>query len=156
RGSNPMIRRCIPLPPSLALLVLVVALVLPALSQGEPNFRYASRDYFVGLQPTAVGVGDFDGDGVSDLAVANTGDFPGTVSILLGNGDGTFRPGQKFAAGSSPASIQIADFNNDGILDIAVVNFNSDHVTILFGRGDGAFGPPQTVLVGSAAGALVV
>ena len=77
-----MTRRRLSLRPSLALLGLLIALpVLPASRQVELSFRDASRDYFVGLQPTAVGMGDFDGDGVWDLAVANTGDFPGTVSI---------------------------------------------------------------------------
>src|SRR5262249_59569371 len=97
-----MIRRCRSLAPFLALLGPAMALlVAQALAEGESNFRDASRDYFVGLQPTAVGVGDFDGDDISDLAVADTGDYPGTVSILLGNGDGTFRPRPKFEGGSS-------------------------------------------------------
>jgi len=84
-------------------------------------------------------VGDFNGDGIPDLAVANVTGSVG-VTILLGNGDGTFRAASAIqATGSQPASIAVGDFNGDGIPDLAVVNTGSDTVTILLGNGDGTF-----------------
>jgi hypothetical protein len=65
--------------------------------------------YAVGYQPYAVAVGDFNGDGKPDLAVANN--VSDDVSILLGNGDGTFQPQVKYAAGTGPSSLAIGDFS---------------------------------------------
>jgi uncharacterized repeat protein (TIGR02543 family) len=73
-------------------------------------------------------VGDFNGDGKQDLAVANQG---GDVSILLGNGDGTFQPAVNFGAGTTPLSVAVGDFNGDGKQDLAVANNGSNNVSIL-------------------------
>ena len=64
--------------------------------------------------------GDFNGDGRTDLAVANNGS--NYVSVLLGNGDGTFQNQVRYAAGTNPSSIVAGDFNGDGRTDLAVAN----------------------------------
>ncbi len=63
----------------------------------------------------------------------------GTVSILLGNGDGTFQPRVDFATGAQPAAVAVDDFNGDGKLDLAVANQGDNTVSILLGKGDGTF-----------------
>ena len=84
--------------------------------------------------------GDFNGDGIPDVAVANSGS--NTVSIVLGVGDGTFQSGSStYSVGRNPVGIVVADFNNDGNLDIAVTNAYGYSVSILLGRGDGTFTP---------------
>jgi hypothetical protein len=92
-----------------------------------------------------VAVGDFNGDGKLDLALANTcGSDPdcssnGTVSILLGKGDGTFQTHVDYPTGFKPQSVAVGDFNGDGKLDLAVTNRSDSTVSILLGRGDGTF-----------------
>ncbi len=90
-----------------------------------------------GTIPYAVATGDFNGDGKPDLAVANFLD--NTISILLGQGDGTFLAQTTYPTGSNPYSIAIGDFNGDGKLDLAVANTNDNAVSILLGQGDGTF-----------------
>jgi hypothetical protein len=96
--------------------------------------------------PEAIAVGDFNDDGHLDLAVANEGGD--TVSILLGNGDGTFQPQIDVPVGSEPTSIVAGDFNGDGRTDLAVTNFGSGTVSVLLGDGDGTFQPQVTYAVG--------
>ena len=105
--------------------------------------------YPVGTNPRAVSVADFNGDEKPDLAVVNfgfsdTGDNGG-VSILLGNGDGTFEPARNFPAGKMPESIAIADFNGDNKPDIVAVSELANVLNVLFGNGDGTFQAPVTV-----------
>ena len=88
-------------------------------------------------------IGDFNGDGILDLVVANEGTYPnytdGGVSILLGNGDGTFQAAQKYEAVASPICVALGDFNGDGIPDLAVSNPSESVVHVLLGNGDGTF-----------------
>lgn len=81
-----------------------------------------------------VAVGDMNGDSKADLVWANN--TTNNVSVLLGNGNGTFQAAANYAAGSSPIAVQLADFNGDGKLDVAVSN-GSWHVNVLRGNGNG-------------------
>jgi hypothetical protein len=90
-----------------------------------------------GSSPYSVAVGDFNGDGKADLAVANAAS--NSVSVLLGNGNGTFSAAPSPAVGSNPFSVAIADFNGDGKVDLAVANYGTNMVSILLGNGDGTF-----------------
>src|SRR5256886_2213029 len=136
----------------LAELSLLVAAALffsstvsaPALAQTVP---FSSRlDFAVEAHPTFVAVGDFNGDGKLDLAVANLNSR--TVSVLLGNGDGTFRAAPTVVVGQSPFSIAVGDFNGDGKPDLAVANFDSNNVSVLLGNGEGTFQAPPAFSVG--------
>jgi hypothetical protein len=110
-----------------------------------------------GYDPESVSVGDFNGDGIPDLAVLNGGDADGgTVSILLGNGDGTFTPAPNSpSTGSMPNAMVVGDFNGDGNLDLAVVG--DGFVTILLGNGKGGFEfAPNSPITDYSAGAVAV
>ncbi len=91
--------------------------------------------YPVGLEPKAAAVGDFNDDQVADLAVANSG----SVSVLLGQGDGTFGSASSYATGGNSVAVSAKDFTSDGVLDLVTVNrFGS--ASFLRGNGDGTFG----------------
>jgi uncharacterized repeat protein (TIGR01451 family) len=133
------------------------------LGNGDGTFAPAPLSPSVGARPGSVAVGDFNHDGKLDLAVTNTcGDVAGcnlasshgTVTVLLGNGDGTFTATSASpSTGIAPESIVAADLNGDGQLDLAVVNgcgnaldpsgqcVEDGTVTILLGNGDGTFTP---------------
>ena len=104
---------------------------------GDGTFRNA-KQFVVGdfTGPRSMTIGDFNGDGATDLASANydTDD----ISVLLGQGDGTFAVHQRFPVGDQPASLISADFDGDGVADVAAAIFPSD-VSILLGNGDGSF-----------------
>jgi len=86
-----------------------------------------------GSMHTGVASGDFNGDGKPDV-VTSDGDT-GTVSLLLGNGDGTVRYIGAFAAGSSPSAVAVGDFNGDGRPDVATANAGSNTVSVLLNDG---------------------
>jgi hypothetical protein len=80
--------------------------------------------------PNSVAVADFDGDGILDLAVAESSTVPGTIALLIGKGDGTFAPPVTFAVGQGSVTVVTADLNGDGKPDLAVANSNGS-VSIL-------------------------
>jgi FG-GAP-like repeat len=81
--------------------------------------------------------GDFNNDGVPDLIV---GGEDGTLTLFLGDGTGSFNFVREITDLESVMSIAAADFNNDGILDIAISDWRASSVTILLGNGKGSFG----------------
>lgn len=111
------------------------------LGNGDGTFTPALHSpVTVGGGPISLAEGDFSGDGIADLAVANVKD--NTVSVLLGKGDGTFSEaarGPISVVGASPSSVAVADFNRDGKLDLVVAVVGPNSVTILLGNGDGTF-----------------
>src|SRR5439155_507645 len=102
-----------------------------------------------GFNPEFVALGDVNGDGRQDLAVAHSGSTPSTVSVLRGNGDGTFQAARIFATGLTPAFVAVRDVNGDGRPDLAVANFRSNDASVLLGNGDGTFQAPRNFNTGT-------
>jgi hypothetical protein len=115
-------------------------------SSANPLFAAAFLSFDTGGRTVSVAVGDLNGDGNPDLAAGNVNS---TVSVLLGNGDGTFGAKTDFGTGGGPNSVAIADLNADGKPDLAVANsgaFNT--VSVLLGNGDGTVGGKTDVGTG--------
>ncbi len=83
---------------------------------------------------------DFNFDGIADICVVNIN--PNTVSILLGNGDGTFAPQQLVGVGNTPRGIAVLDADGDGDIDIVNTNSVTGNLNILFNDGNGVFSGP--------------
>ncbi len=113
------------------------------LNAGGGRFRDAF-DYAAAGYRAAVAAADLDGDGVVDLAVVNFASSQ--LSVLLGNGDGTFRPAVQYPESTNldagPTSLVVTDLNGDGKPDLAIANYNVSTVSVLFGKGDGSFYEP--------------
>src|ERR1700691_4705052 len=99
-----------PLPIALMILATLAILTTPLAS--AQTFIFNRADFATGVGPVAVAVGDFNGDGVTDVVTANS--TANTVSVLLGHGDGTFAPHSDYAVEGGPTSIVVGDFNGDG------------------------------------------
>jgi Bacterial Ig-like domain (group 3)/FG-GAP-like repeat len=104
--------------------------------------------------PQFVVSGDFNHDGIPDLAV--TGPSSGTVGIYLGVGNGTFQSQVDYSVGEGSISMAVGDVNGDGNLDLIVVNIEDDTVSILLGNGDGTFQGQTTFATGEAPESVVV
>jgi hypothetical protein len=101
-----------------------------------------------------VAIGDVNADGKPDLAVANNNSD--TVSILIGDGAGSFGPKTDFTTGGNPFCVAIGDVDRDGKPDLAVANSNSNTVSILIGDGAGSFSPKIDFATGSDPRSVVV
>src|SRR5207253_5771902 len=84
------------------------------LGNGDGTFQ-SIQTYAFGVRPNAVAIGDFNGDGIPDLAVTSLETYPvdPMVSILLGNGDGSFQTPINYALPDQPNAVAIGDFNGD-------------------------------------------
>ena len=129
---------------------LMLSLLFTAASNAKAATSFGNpTNYPVGTTPRAVVTGDFNRDGRLDLAAANSGS--NTVSILLGNLDGTFQAAVNYSVGLDPVSIVVVDLNNDKTLDLAVA-FHGDQssaqtggVSLLLGSGNGTFQAATTL-----------
>ncbi|MEX0878245.1 MAG: FG-GAP-like repeat-containing protein [Thermoanaerobaculia bacterium] len=101
--------------------------------------------YPAGYNPREIVVADFNGDTLSDLAVTNPGGY--SVSVLLGNGDGTFGPPIAASTDYNPQGLDAGDFDGNGDVDLAVGSNSA--VSILIGNGDGTFQPPASYSAGN-------
>ncbi len=123
-----------------------------------PTAPYLDATYPVGYDPTAIAIADLNGNGIPDLIVANAGN--NTVSVLMGNGDGTFQPQQTFAVGKDPVALAVADLTGDGKPDLITVNNYDNTISVLLNDtalgGTLDFQPQQTYTVGSSPTAIVV
>ena len=107
------------------------------LGNGDGTFGEGVRARAGLPNPLSIASADFNGDGIPDLVMANSachaksGNF-NCISVLVGNGDGTFQPPAKFRAhGQTSLQFTVADFNGDGKPDVATVNVNSQNVSVL-------------------------
>jgi FG-GAP-like repeat/Abnormal spindle-like microcephaly-assoc'd, ASPM-SPD-2-Hydin/FG-GAP repeat len=121
-------------------LWLAAVLGLCSLASAQFETR-GSFPALAGSGPVSIAVGDFNHDGKLDLAVVSFCCASSGVSILLGNGDGTFQRAVDYAAGDQPVSIVAVDLKHDGNLDLVVANSLSTYLSILLGNGDGTFQP---------------
>jgi hypothetical protein len=121
--------------------------------KGDGTFTQGPS-YTASSTPNHLATADFNGDGLTDLVVCNTG--ASSVNVYLGNGtggvpDGTFQSGISVPAGTGPNAAAIADWDQDGRPDIAIASNNSTNSTsILLGLGNGTFEVPQTFATGGS------
>src|SRR5262245_16055667 len=120
----------------LAASAIGIYLFLGAAFAAAGIFSFAP-EYATAKYSTSVVIGDFNKDGIPDLAVACR--IANTLSILLGAGHGKFQSHVDYATGNSPVEVAQGDFDNDGKLDLVLANEDSNTVSVLLGKGDGTF-----------------
>jgi hypothetical protein len=118
-------------PKLLSAICALTILTLPIGAATPPVVLNAPETFPAGQAPTSVAVGDFDNDGIADLAITNGGYGGNTVTLLQGNGKGLFRPFVSYTVGSEPQFITTGDFNKDGNVDLVVANYASNTVSIM-------------------------
>ncbi|MGP0017794.1 MAG: Ig-like domain repeat protein [Candidatus Sulfotelmatobacter sp.] len=157
RNRNFKLRALSAIFPTIAVVTLLTAFAASAVAQASDSFLPPVAYGSGGSGSTSITVADVNGDGKPDVVVANciaSGNVgcgaEGIVGVLLGNGDGTFRPVVTYDSGGVGAtSIAVADVNGDGKPDLVVAN-GGGSVGVLLGNGDGTFQPAVSYNSGGA------
>ena len=141
------------------LIVAVTSTLCTSAASAQTTPAFTKLDTAVGDYPRAVAVGDFNGDGRPDLAVANY--LSDTVSIRLGDGTGRFTSAPDLPVTNSvyranPVAVTVGDFNNDAKADLAVAVQSADKVSVFLGDGAGNFRAAADVAVGNAPASVAV
>jgi hypothetical protein len=105
---------------------------------GDRNGLQSAAEYATGARPAEVALGDVNGDGWPDIVTANAAG--GSISVLLGDGTGSFGPHADYAAGARPVALALRDLDGDGHLDVVVADSLGNQTEVLHGAGDGSFG----------------
>ena len=147
----------------LSLFAFAIAVTAQSQDSNSSVFRDPAKQFAPGptysltAEPWALCVGDFNGDGILDVAFAGIGStgMNVAVTVALGTGNGQFRVEKDFTAASNsyrPTGIAAADLNHDGKVDLVVTYeaFTAGAVVVLFGNGDGTFSPGANYKVGGA------
>ena len=129
------------------LLLCSFVIALCSLSQAAGTEFQQVTTFNTGNSPGSVMLADFNQDGRLDVVTANL--RSNSVSVLLGNGDGTFQAAKNTNVGVTPDSLTVGDFNRDGKVDIAVTNRDLNIVSVLLGNGNGTFQSPEMYRVGA-------
>jgi uncharacterized protein (TIGR03437 family) len=131
--------------------------VLVFLGQGNGSFQNPTN-YPAGINPNFITAADVNGDGALDLLVATSAqNFSYSIAVILGNGNGTFRPATTFSTSYGPTRIAVADLNADGKPDLAIAHCcGATDTTFKFGNGDGTFQSDVHLAASLSPGALQV
>jgi hypothetical protein len=139
---------------------VTLALLSESLLAGQSQFTtgvspgaFPRTDFATGTSPAGAVAADFDGDGDIDLAVASQA--ADTVSILLGDGDGSFAAHNDFDTADGPVALTALDFDDDGHLDLAVAADTASVISLLRGNGDGTFAAPVSLPAGNSPVAIL-
>jgi hypothetical protein len=108
---------------------------------GKGDGTFASTTAFqAGYATQGIALGDLNNDGVLDMVATNTGfEYNGSLTILTGEGDGTFSSSAGLSMGDGASSVVLGDLNDDGVVDIVVAGGQMSGVAVMLGMGDGTF-----------------
>lgn len=148
-SSRRMARRAMP---ALACAVTVLAGMAGSASAAPALALKAAPPVPTGVSPIGAASGDFDGDGNLDLVSSNT--FDGTLSVVLGNGDGTFSAKRDYAVAAQLWTVTVGDLNGDGNQDVITGSWQG--IYVLYGAGDGTFSRPKALPSSAGATDLAV
>jgi hypothetical protein len=126
--------------------------IIVMLGNGNDGFTFQS-EVIVGANPWMVVVGDFNNDGIPDVASANAG--AGTLSVAFCDLSGNLQPPVHYPVGNFPISVETGDIDGDGDLDLATSNFGTANFTLYENDGTGNFINPQTLAANSAGSCAV-
>jgi hypothetical protein len=138
---------------------IYVGSVQVALGNGDGTFQTPLAPISTGTGTFFLATADLNHDGKLDLVAINNLSTTNNVSVLLGNGDGTFQAPVNYTDGFAPERVAITDIDGDGNLDLVVLTntqTNIDFVDVRYGRGDGSFKPAVSTLTGGGSRDMIV